>query len=38
MAVDDIDFLRKVTHVRRQVRVVGNVPCSARREVAPAET
>ena len=24
LAVDDVDFLRKVVHVRRQVRIVGN--------------
>jgi integrase len=29
LAVDDIDFLRKVIHVRRQVRLIGNVPCFA---------
>lgn len=30
LAVDDVDFLRKVVHVRRQVRLVGNVLCFAR--------
>jgi integrase len=29
LAVDDVDFLRKVVHVRRQVRLVGNVLCFA---------
>jgi integrase len=29
LAVDDIDFLRKVIHVRRQVRLIGDVPCFA---------
>jgi integrase len=29
LAVDDVDFLRKVIHVRRQVRLIGNVPCFA---------
>ncbi len=29
LAVDDIDFLRKVIHVRRQVRLVGNTRCFA---------
>jgi integrase len=28
-AVDDIDFLRKVIHVRRQIRLVGSTPCFA---------
>jgi integrase len=28
-AVDDIDFLHRVVHVRRQVRLVGNVLCFA---------
>ncbi len=27
LAVDDVDFLRKVIHVRRQVRLIGNVAC-----------
>jgi integrase len=30
LAADDIDFLRKVIHVRRQVRLVGGRPCFAR--------
>jgi integrase len=29
LAVDDIDILRKVIHVRRQVRLIGDVPCFA---------
>jgi integrase len=29
LAVDDIDFLHKVIHVRRQVRLVGNTRCFA---------
>ena len=29
LALDDIDFLRKVIHVRRQVRLIGNTPCFA---------
>lgn len=27
LAVEDIDFLRKLIHVRRQVRIVGDVLC-----------
>jgi integrase len=30
LAVDDIDFLRRVIHVRRQVRLIGNAACFAR--------
>lgn len=29
LAVDDIDFLRRKIHVRRQVRLIGNVRCFA---------
>lgn len=29
LAVPEIDFLRKVVHVRRQVRIVGSTPCFA---------
>jgi integrase len=29
LAVDDVDFLRRVIHVRRQVRLVGGRPCFA---------
>src|SRR5712691_11768381 len=29
LAVDDIDFLRRVIHIRRQVRLAGNVLCFA---------
>lgn len=29
LAVDEVDFRRKVVHVRRQVRLIGDVACFA---------
>ena len=38
LSPDDIDWLRKIIHVRRQVKIVGGAECSPRRSSARTET